>query len=96
MQSESSMITVTVMFFGQIRQITGVSQRAISLGTGAKLTDLVVRLNEEYGPSFAEEVSRIQGLRILINGREYSLLGGMQAPLSDGCTVVFMPPIAGG
>jgi len=38
----------------------------------------------------------IKGLRILIDGRDHTLLGGKEAPLNEGCTVVFLPPIAGG
>jgi len=96
MPSEAEMVSVNVLFFGQLRQVTNTRQEIISLERDTKLADLVARLNEEYGPSFGSEMTRIQGLRILINGQEYGLLGGMQAPLPDGCTVVFLPPVAGG
>jgi molybdopterin converting factor small subunit len=57
---------------------------------------LIDHLGEEYGIAFRQKMDSVRGLRILINGREYKLLGGMDAPLQDGNTVVFLPPIFGG
>jgi molybdopterin converting factor small subunit len=85
-----------VLFFGQLREITGVSRTSAVIDDGACLADLVKYLGTQYGEEFAEKVSEISGLRILINGREYYLLGRMEAPLSENTTVVFLPPIAGG
>jgi molybdopterin converting factor small subunit len=53
-------------------------------------------LGEEYGIAFRHEVNNIRRLQIMINGRQHTLLGGMEAPLKDGDTVVLLPPIAGG
>jgi len=96
MPSEAEMVSVNVLFFGQLRQVTNTRQEIISLERDTKLADLVARLNEEYGPSFGAEMTYIRGLRILVDGREYGLLEEVQAPLPDGCTVVFLPPVAGG
>ena len=89
-------MNIEVLFFGQLREITGVSRANVVIDDDSRLADLVVYLASQYGESFREKVERIEGMRILINGREYYLLGRMEAPLSDGNTVVFLPPIAGG
>ncbi len=89
-------MNVEVLLFGQLRELTGIRQEVISVGEGTRLTDLIEQLGGKYGTVFCEEVGRIEGLRILINGREYSLLDGMETQLKDKDTVVFLPPISGG
>ncbi len=89
-------MNIEVLFFGQLREITGVSRTNVVIEDKSRLADLVVSLSGQYGEAFQKKVESIEGLRILINGREYYLLGRMEAPLSDGNTVVFLPPIAGG
>jgi sulfur-carrier protein len=89
-------MNIEVLFFGQLREITGVSRTGVVIDDNSRLADLVSQLSEQYGDTFREKVENIEGMRILINGREYYLLGRMKAPLSDGNTVVFLPPIAGG
>lgn len=87
---------IEVLFFGQLRELTGVQRSTVDLGDGARLAALMAHLGEAYGASFRQQLDSIRGLRILINGREYALVGGMEAPLKDGDTVVFLPPIFGG
>jgi MoaD family protein len=89
-------MNIEVLFFGHLREITGVSRTGVVIDDNSRLADLVDSLAEQYGDVFREKVEGIEGLRILINGREYYLLGRMEAPLTDGNTVVFLPPIAGG
>ena len=89
-------MNIEVLFFGQLREITGVSRTSVVINDNSRLADLVVDLAGQYGDAFQKKVEGIAGMRILINGREYYLLGCMEAPLSDGNTVVFLPPIAGG
>jgi MoaD family protein len=86
---------INVMFFGQLRDLAAVRESVVAI-KGATLGDLMENLYKEYGAEFHKAAEGIKGLRILINGREYRLLGCMQAPLKDGDTVVLLPPIAGG
>lgn len=86
---------IEVLFFGQLRELTGVRDGVFTVN-GASLVDLMEHLGEKYGAAFRQQVDSINGLRILINGQEYMLLGGMEAPLKDGDTVVLLPPIFGG
>jgi molybdopterin converting factor small subunit len=45
---------------------------------------------------FREKVESIPQLRILINGREYTQLNGLETVINEGDTIAFLPPIAGG
>jgi MoaD family protein len=86
---------INVMFFGRLRDLTAVRESVVTI-QGATLVELMEHLYREFGIEFRSAAGSIKGLRILINGREYGLLGGMKAPLKDGDTVVLLPPIAGG
>jgi len=90
------MINLELLFFGNLREITGVRKTGAAINDGSRLTDLIEHLSAEYGREFGEQIKTIEGLRILINGREYYLLGRMETPLAEGDTIVFLPPIAGG
>ena len=90
------MIEIEVRFFGSLRQLVGTARQVVSLDGEARLADLVDYLGRAYGSSFGQELARIRGVRILVNGREYTQVGGLQAPLADGWTVAFLPPIFGG
>ena len=87
---------IEVLFFGQLRELTAVHDSTFVIKDNARLVDLMEHLGEEYGAAFRQQVGSIKSLRILINGQEYMLLGGMEAPLKDGDTVVLLPPIFGG
>ena len=90
------MTNLELLFFGNLREITGTNKMEAVITDGSLLSDLVNYLSDRYGEEFGKSIEDIPGLRILINGREYYLMGRMDSPLSDGDTVVFMPPIAGG
>ena len=87
---------IEVLLFGQFHELARTRQEIISVCDGTRLKDLIEQLGKRYGTVFVEEVNRIEGLRILINGREYGLLDGMETQLKDKDTVVFLPPISGG
>ncbi len=87
---------VEVLLFGQLSELAGTRQEVISMEEGVRLTDLIERVGEKYGTVFCEKMNRVEGLRILINGREYSLLEGIETQLKDKDTVAFLPPIDGG
>lgn len=89
-------MNIEVLFFGQFRELTAVNRRTVTVEQGDRLSELIEHLSKEYGTAFRQKISSTQGLRILINGREYTLLGGREAPLKDGDTVVLLPPIFGG
>ena len=87
---------IEVMFFGKLRELAGVSKEIIAIDGAAKLTGLVSTLGDKHGSKFVDEVAATRGLRILVNGREYQVLDGMETKLKDKDTVVLLPPIEGG
>ena len=87
---------IEVLFFGQLRELTEVTKSTAEIKENASLADLTDYLEKAYGADFRNQVSGTRGMRILVNGQEYTLLGGMETPLREGDTVVFMPPIFGG
>jgi MoaD family protein len=89
-------LRVEVLFFGRLRAVVGSRSVEVHLDDEALLGDLISVLQSKYGDNLREAMDSIRGLRTLVDGREAALLGGMEAPLNDGCTVVFLPPIAGG
>jgi MoaD family protein len=89
-------MNIEVLFFGQLRDLTAVRQANVEMSDGTRLVDLIEHLGKEYGDAFHREVNAVRRLQILINGQQYTFLGGIEAPLSDGDTVVFLPPIFGG
>jgi MoaD family protein len=84
------------MFFGQFRDIAAAQESIVALKGGEPLSDLLEHLGNQYGASFRQLLEKTPGLRILINGREYGLLGGMGATLKERDTVVILPPVFGG
>ncbi|MFC2070584.1 MoaD/ThiS family protein [Chloroflexota bacterium] len=89
-------MNIEVLFFGQIRELTEVRSTTIQIEDSASLDDLIKYLCRVYGDTFRTKVDSIQGLRILINGREYTQLGGLETLINNNDTIVFLPPIAGG
>jgi molybdopterin converting factor small subunit len=87
-------MNIKVQFFGRLREVTGIREREFSLGEEARLKNLIKILAAEYAFSMDDEIDK--GLRILIDGQEYTFAGGMEAPLKDKGTIVFLPPIGGG
>ena len=89
-------MSIEVLFFGQLRELTEARRTDVEIKDSASLVDLMEYLVRVYGIAFRDTADSIQGLRILINGREYTILDGMETILKEGDTVVFLPPIAGG
>jgi len=79
---------VRVLFFGQLREITGLQHDDAELADGARLEDLF----ERYSRQFPKLVEFRPSIAASIN-REYAQ---WFAPLSQGDEVAFLPPVSGG
>ena len=77
--------TITVEYFAVLREHAGKANEQLSTDA-ATPADLYAELNDRY------RFPNMQSLKVAIND-DFS---DMQAPLSDGDTVVFIPPVAGG
>jgi molybdopterin synthase catalytic subunit len=79
---------VRVLFFGQLKEITGVAQEETDLSEGARVEDLF----ERYGRRFPKLQSFRSSIATSVN-QEYA---GWRAPLASGDEVAFLPPVSGG
>ncbi|MGA2509375.1 MAG: molybdenum cofactor biosynthesis protein MoaE [Candidatus Acidiferrales bacterium] len=79
---------VRVLFFGQLKEITGVAQEDAELSEGARVEDLF----ERYGRRFPKLAAFRASVAASVN-QEYA---GWRAPLASGDEVAFLPPVSGG
>ncbi len=79
---------VRVLFFGQLKEITGIAQEDAELSDGARVEDLF----ERYGRRFPRLADFRPSIAASVN-QEYA---GWRAPLSGGDEVAFLPPVSGG
>src|SRR5271167_1767354 len=79
---------VRVLFFGQLKEIVGVSQEDAELSDGARVEDLF----ERYGRRFPKLADFRPSIAASVN-QEYA---AWRAPLSSGDEVAFLPPVSGG
>ncbi len=79
---------VRVLFFGQLKDITGVASEDAELSEGARVEDLF----ERYGRRFPRLAEFRPSIATSVN-QEYS---GWRAPLATGDEVAFLPPVSGG
>jgi sulfur-carrier protein len=94
-------MTLTLKFIGALRHISGKTQLTVSIQKGMLLKDLISQLKQEMPlleKTFTDQQlndSKSNAL-ILVNGREISVLNGMETELSDGDEIVFIPVVHGG
>lgn len=79
---------VRVLFFGQLKEITGVAQEETDLSDGARVEDLF----ERYGRRFPKLADFRQSIAASVN-QEYA---PWRSPLTNGDEVAFLPPVSGG
>jgi|ERR1700733_7011328 molybdopterin converting factor subunit 1 len=79
---------VRVLFYGQLRDITGVTSEDAELSDGARVEDLF----ERYGRKFPKLAEFRTSIAASVN-QEYA---GWSAQLTAGDEVAFLPPVSGG
>lgn len=82
------MMRVRVLFFGQLKDIAGVSQEDAELSDGARVEDLY----ERYARRFPRLAEFRQSVAASVN-QEYA---EWRASLAAGDEVAFLPPVSGG
>jgi molybdopterin converting factor small subunit len=96
------MVNVKVRSIALIRTLLGREEIPLSLPDGATIETLLERLVETGDPKlpsyFAtpKEASAHAPLRIMVNGRDITVLDGRRTVLEDGDDVLIFIPIAGG
>jgi molybdopterin synthase sulfur carrier subunit len=89
-------MVVTVKFVGSLRSLAGKGKLAMELGKMASLMEVMKRMAEESPKLKPALANSKAGMLILVNGKEVSVLNGLETMLKDGDEVVFVPVIHGG
>jgi molybdopterin synthase sulfur carrier subunit len=79
---------IRVLFFGQLQEITGVTQEDAELSEGARVNDLF----ERYGRRFPK-LAEFRGSVATAVNQEYA---DWRTKLAPGDEVAFLPPVSGG
>ena len=95
-------ITIKVHFLGFSQDNIGVCDLSVNLEGLVSLKDLLKELAEKIGPKFHEFVYNpkldilSEKNTILVNGRHFTALDGLETPLKTGDEISFFPPLGGG
>jgi MoaD family protein len=92
---------VNFKFVGSFRNITNKSKAVMELDEGAKLKEAIKRIIEEFPEMEKALIDPELGdprpnTLIVVNGREISVLKGLETVLRDGDEVVLIPVSHGG
>jgi molybdopterin synthase sulfur carrier subunit len=94
-------MAVTVKFLGSLRHVARVRELAVDCKNRASIGELVNELTSEI-PALKRSLidQQLEDPRpnalILVNGREISVLNGLETKLKDGDEIVFVPVVHGG
>jgi molybdopterin synthase sulfur carrier subunit len=94
-------MAITVKFLGALRHTSSASELALNIKGALSIKELmneIVREMPALKPSLIHQ--QLEDLRsnalILVNGREISVLNGLETKLKDGDEIVFVPVVHGG
>ena len=93
--------TVNVEIYGPFDEIAGARRAKVELGEPT-IRGLVDSIERRWGPSFTRAImdeGRDEfnlSVLVLVNHKPVSQLQGLETPLNEGDTIVFIPPAAGG
>jgi molybdopterin converting factor small subunit len=89
-------MAITVKFVGVFRTMSGKSKLAITLEGAVPLRDAMKKIVEESPKLEWALVDPKPNALILVNGKEISVLDGLDTMLNDEDEVVFVPVVHGG
>jgi len=94
-------MTLNIKFIGALRHISGQTQITVPCPKEISLKELVENLSQNM-PSLKKTLidqelsdARSNAL-VLVNGKEISVLEGLETKLCDGDEIVFVPVVHGG
>jgi molybdopterin synthase sulfur carrier subunit len=94
-------MAVTVKFIGALRHVSGAGELALNCKDNVSIRELMREITEEV-PALTRSLIDQQleeptpNVLILVNGREISVLNGLETNLQDGDEVVLVPVVHGG
>lgn len=91
-------MNVTVHFYGQLRQFTGVESVTDACVEGATVADHLKALADRYGERFAGAVFDGDALRpsVMVLVNDGAIQKSEPRPLAEGDTITLLTAIAGG
>lgn len=94
-------MAITVKFLGALRHISGTSELALNIRDTLSIKELMNEIVREM-PAPKQSLTHqqledlVSNALILVNGREISVLNGLETNLKDGDEIVFVPVVHGG
>jgi len=94
-------MAITVKFVGALRHFSGMNKLALNCEVCLSIKELVNKVTEEL-PQLKRSLIDQQfddprpNALMLVNGREISVLNGLETQLQDGDEVVLVPFVHGG
>ena len=102
LKEEQETITIHVHFLGATQRDVGMRNLTTDIESLSNLKDLLLNLANKIGVEFQKFVfdpnanDLNENIAILVNGRHFNTLDGLETPLKTGDDVSFFPPIGGG
>ncbi len=96
------MVNVKVRSIALIRTLLGKEQLELAMPEGSTIEDVLNRMTEMGDPKLAsylaepKEKSAHAPLRVMLNGRDITVLQGRATPVGEGDDILVFIPIAGG
>jgi molybdopterin synthase sulfur carrier subunit len=94
-------VSLTIKFIGALRHLSGKTQFTINFQDGISVKQLINTITHQLPAlkhTFSDQElndSRSNSL-ILVNGKEISVLKGLETKLCNGDEIVFVPVVHGG
>jgi molybdopterin synthase sulfur carrier subunit len=94
-------VSLKVKFIGALRHLSGIKQFNVNFHDGISIKQLIDTITQQLPAlkhTFSDQElndSRSNSL-ILVNGREISVLDGLETKLCEGDEIVFVPVVHGG
>jgi molybdopterin synthase sulfur carrier subunit len=94
-------MAITVKFIGALRHVSGADELALDYKDDVSIRELMSEITKEV-PALTRSLMDQQledprpNVLILVNGREISVLNGLETNLQNGDEVVLVPVVHGG
>jgi molybdopterin synthase sulfur carrier subunit len=93
---------VKVKFFAMVRELTGKKEEVVDLDDQATVRTLLDKLVAEHGGRLRDYIldtasNEPKGhVQFLMDGRNITLMQGLDTILKEGATLAILPPVGGG
>ena len=93
---------IKVKFFALVRELTGTKEEVVDLDDRATVRTLLDKLVAEHGTKFRDYIfdpasNEPKGhVQFLMDGRNITLMQGLDTILKEGTSLAILPPVGGG